>query len=101
MSDMSMTPTASRTATCSRRARSKEWPRPKAVSGVGWSGRSPAPANQSGNSQPMDTPKLAPWATSSAWMALRRIPRADTGSQLGNTESPNNAPSSSTVRSVR
>ena len=49
----------------------------------------------------MDTPKLAPWATSSAWMALRRMPRADSGSQLGNTASPNSAPSSSTVRSVR
>ena len=38
MRDMSMTPTASRTATCSRRARSKEWPRANAVSGVGGSG---------------------------------------------------------------
>jgi hypothetical protein len=49
----------------------------------------------------MDTPKLAPWATSLSWITLRRMPRADSGSQLGKTASPNNAPSSSTVRSVR
>ncbi len=59
------------------------------------------PANHSGYSQPIETPKCAPAATCRSCSGERRTPRAEDGCQVGQAASPNRTPSCSTVRSAR
>ena len=98
ISVMSSTPTASRTAPCSRATMSCDACRPKSSVVCGCS---PGSANHSGNSQPADWPKCAPCAASRSWSTERRMLRAVDGFQVGHTASPNRTPSCSTVRSRR
>ena len=98
MNDMSMTPTASRTAACSTAAAANAWSRPHVR---GRSCETPGSANHSGTSYPVSTMKSAPRSTSRWWITERRTSRAYRGLYVGNPASPNSDPSSSLVRASR
>jgi len=91
-------PTASRTARCSAAWSAKEPSRPQPST---ISGGAPSTANHSGYSQPEETAKCAPAATSRSWITDRRTLRAVLGCQFGQAASAKSAPSCSTVRSAR
>ncbi len=106
---MSITPTASRIAACSRATTRATAGRAKSITGPPGTAPAPAssapaapgPANHSANSQPAETPKCAPAAASRSCSTDRRTFRALRGCHDGQTASPNSTPSCSTVRSAR